>query len=431
MNRFGKQILVAMLIIAGVAAAPGNIPPAAQAQEQSNPSALSFSDLNYNDLITSSVRVWACDDLRPSKGPTDLEAFTSGSCSMMWSGSGTVIDPSGLILTNAHVALDSDQKEPVWLLVMRTDDAKSLPQPAFFARAILYSPAWGASSFGETLLDLAVIAPALNLDGTPIQPGEVTMRPLPMASDGDVGIGDGLRNIGYPGIGGDLITMTEGTVSGFEPDESVAQLGNAGWIKTDATLGGGISGGTSINEDGLFIGVPTEAGQLETRPLCTDEQGNQIECNIGQINHVRPLPSAFEVLTDIGKGDGLPDGVTPVTQAPTSEQPETPTDGVTITGSIVSADTGQPVPGAWFIVIEPGVPVSNYLNGQQDAVYTFATSSADGTFQLKKPIARGEAYGVAIIARGFSNMSEDGRVLAPSDAPAVVSLPPVQMAVQR
>src|SRR4051812_28136030 len=331
MSRCWKSILLAILAVASCASALGAIQPAVHAQEQSDPSALSFSDLNYNDLITSSVRLWACDSLRPSSGPTDLETFSSGDCPMMWSGSGTVINPSGMILTNAHVALDSKQREPVWLLVMRTVDAKSLPQPAFFARAVLYSPAWGARGFDDTLLDLAVIVPTLNLDGTPIQPGEVTMRPLPMADDGAVGIGDGLRNFGYPGIGGDLITMTEGTVSGFEPDESVKELGNAGWIKTDATLGGGISGGTSINEDGLFIGVPTEAGQLETRPLCTDEQGNQIECNIGQINHVRPLPSAFEVLTDIGKGDGLPDGVTPVTQAPTSEQPETPTDGVTIT----------------------------------------------------------------------------------------------------
>jgi hypothetical protein len=225
--------------------------------------------------------------------------------------------------------------------------------------------------------------------------------------------------------------MTEGTVSGFEPDDTVKQLGNAGWIKTDATLGGGISGGTSINEDGMLIGVPTELGQTETRPLCKDEQGNQVECNIGQINHVRPLPSGFEVLTAIGHGDGLPEGIAPVTEAPAPESPAAATDGVTVTGSIVSADTGQPVPGAWFIVIEPGVPVSNYLNGQQDAVYTFATSSADGTFQLKKPIARGEAYGVAVIARGFGNMSEDGRVLAPADAAAVVTLPPVQMALQR
>jgi len=430
MSRCWRSILLAILAIASCASALGAIQPAVRAQEQSDSSTLSFSDLNYNDLITSSVRLWACDSLRPSSGPTDLETFSSGSCPMMWSGSGTVINPSGLILTNAHVALDSEQREPVWLLVMRTVDAKSLPQPAFFARAVLYSPAWGGRSFGETLLDLAVIVPALTLDGTPIQPGEVTMRPLPMAPDGEVGIGDGLRNIGYPGIGGELITITEGAVSGFEPDESVKQLGNAGWIKTDATLGGGISGGTSINEDGMFIGVPTEAGQTETRPLCQDDQGNQIECNIGQINHIRPLPSAYEVLSSVGQGDGLPDGTSPITDDQAPAEPSS-ADAVTVTGSIVSADTGQPVPGAWFIVIEPGVPVNNYLNGQQDAVYTFATSSADGTFQLKKPIARGEAYGVAVIARGFGNMSEDGRVLAPADAPAVVTLPPVQMAVQR
>jgi hypothetical protein len=82
-------------------------------------------------------------------------------------------------------------------------------------------------------------------------------------------------------------------------------------------------------------------------------------------------------------------------------------------------------------VLEPGVPVADYENGQQDAVYTFATSGADGRFQLKKPVVRGEAYSVVVIARGYDNTSEDGRVLAAPDAPAVVTLPPVQMAVQR
>jgi hypothetical protein len=432
MSRYWKPAIVAILALASIAPVLSLTQQHVRAQEQADSSNLSFTDLDYNDLITSTVFLWACETLRPSTGPIDLQTISSTRCPLSWSGSGTVIDPRGIILTNAHVALSEDQSEPVWLLVSRTVDAQSLPQPAYFARAVLYSPAGGQrKSFDDAFLDLAVIVPALTLDGTPIQPGEVAMRPLPMAPDGAVGIGDGLRNIGYPGIGGDLITITEGTVSGFEPDEGVRQLGNAGWIKTDATLGGGISGGTSINEDGLLIGVPTRLGNTETRPACTDDQGNPVQCNIGQINRIRPVPSGYELLTNIGLGEGLPEGLTAATEPTVQDDPVSPSDGVTVTGSIVSADTGQPVPGAWFIVIEPGIPVGNYLNGQQDAVYTFATSSADGTFQLKKPIVRGESYGVAVIARGFSNMSEDGRVLAAADAPAVVTLPPVQMAIQR
>jgi hypothetical protein len=77
------------------------------------------------------------------------------------------------------------------------------------------------------------------------------------------------------------------------------------------------------------------------------------------------------------------------------------------------------------------VPVSDFLGGNQEAVYSFATSSANGQFQLTNPIVRGQGYGVLVIARGFLNMSEDNKVLAAADAPAVVTLPPIQMAVQR
>jgi hypothetical protein len=432
MKRFRGRALVALLVLTVLL--PGLVRDQrwAQAQEQEEPSdTLAFRDLSFDDLITSTVFLVACDNMRPSSGAIDLTTFeaTGRSC---WTGSGTVIDPSGIILTNAHVAInEGTQDDPVWVLVHRTVDARSLPQPAYFARAVLFSPTAESDfprSFDTVFLDLAVIVPALTLDGRPSQPGEITMRPLPMAEEGIVTIGDELRNIGYPGIGGALITITQGTVAGFEPDEHVDQLGNIGWIKTDATIAGGNSGGTTINEDGLLIGVPTELGGREVRS-CEDPQGNMVPCNIGQINHIRPIPEALNLLPDIGLGEGMPEMGAPGTDTPGSGEPAT--DAVTVTGAVVSADTGQPVAGAWFIVLEPGVPVADYENGQQDAVYTFATSGADGRFQLKKPVVRGEAYGVVVIARGYDNTSEDGRVLAAPDAPAVVTLPPVQMAVQR
>jgi S1-C subfamily serine protease len=300
MTRFARAFLIFAVALVTVLPGFGQQQKAALAQDDSA-TAFSFRDLDFNELITSSVFLLACDSLPVTGGTIDLQTFerASGVC---WTGSGTVIDPSGRILTNAHVALDSSQTEPLWVLVHRTVDSRSLPQPAFFARAVLYSPAWGArQSFGQTFLDLAVLEPARTLDGAPIQPGEVTMRPLPMAPDeGTVSIGDELRNIGYPGIGGDLITITEGSVSGFEPDNDVRDLGNAGWIKTDATLGGGISGGTSINEDGMQIGVPTEAGGRDVRTICEDENGNMVPCNIGQLNHIRPVPEGFALLQEVG-----------------------------------------------------------------------------------------------------------------------------------
>jgi hypothetical protein len=433
-SRFWRRALAAFLILILTVHLPGLVPNQRWAHAQ-DPDTLAFRDLSFEELITSTVFLVACDNLRPaSSGAINLTTFeaTGSGC---WSGSGTVIDPSGIILTNAHVAINSEtQEEPVWVLVHRTVDARSLPQPAYFARAVLFSPTSESNfpmSFDTVFLDLAVIVPALTLDGRPIQPGEITMRPLPMAEEGIVTIGDELRNIGYPGIGGALITITQGTVAGFEPDEFVDELGNIGWIKTDATIAGGNSGGTTINEEGLLIGVPTELGGREVRS-CEDPQGNFVPCNVGQINHIRPIPEAFHLLPDIGLGDGMPAMTVPGTSSPGSADPAPAVaDAVTVTGSIVSADTGQPVPGAWYIVLEPGVPVADYEGGRQDAVYTFATSGADGRFQLKKPVVRGQAYGVVVIARGYDNTGEDGRVLAATDAPAVVTLPPVHMAVQR
>jgi hypothetical protein len=322
------------------------------------------------------------------------------------------------------VALDENQEEPLWILVLRTVDDRSRPQEAYFSRAVVFSPAAGPSrQFGQTMtqLDLAVLMPTFTLDGTPIQPGDVSMRPLPMGEAGAVGVGDELRNIGYPGIGGELITITGGSVSGFAADPSAPGLGTAGWIKTDATIAGGNSGGTTINEQGLLIGVPTRFGASEERPL--GEGGIMIP--IGLLNYLRPIPEGFSLLLEEGLGDGLPEDV--AEQDPTA----TSATDVIVTGSIVSADSGDPVAGAWFIVLKPGIPVAEFLGGNQEAVHSFATSGADGGFQLNDAVERGQAYGVVVIARGFVNMSEDNWVIAPEDAPAVVSLPPIQIAVQR
>src|SRR5690606_14129294 len=101
---------------------------------------------------------------------------------------------------------------------------------------------------------------------------------------------------------------------GFEPDPLVPQLGLVGWIKTDATLGGGISGGTTINEYGYLIGVPTQVGETENR----EGFGT-----VGQINHVRPIPEGYNLLLETGTGEGVPPP--PSASGQTPEEPGTDT----------------------------------------------------------------------------------------------------------
>ncbi len=70
-------------------------------------------------------------------------------------------------------------------------------------------------------------------------------------------LGDIVQILGHPTIGGQTITFTEGVVSGFTKERGVD--GRA-YIKTDATIAGGNSGGLGADMTGKLIGVPTQVG---------------------------------------------------------------------------------------------------------------------------------------------------------------------------
>ncbi len=73
-------------------------------------------------------------------------------------------------------------------------------------------------------------------------------------------IGDHLSILGYPAIGGETLTVTEGIISGFEFQ------GETRFIKSSAKLDHGNSGGVAIKDSGCMVGIPTfvQRGQLES-----------------------------------------------------------------------------------------------------------------------------------------------------------------------
>jgi len=64
-------------------------------------------------------------------------------------------------------------------------------------------------------------------------------------------IGDHLSVLGYPSIGGDSLTATDGIISGFEFRNGVR------YIKTSAKIDQGNSGGVAISDTGCVYGIPT------------------------------------------------------------------------------------------------------------------------------------------------------------------------------
>lgn len=163
--------------------------------------------------------------------------------SALCTGSGTLLDAEGTILTNFHVVENSGDCAYSWLGIGVTNAADEPAELTYLADVHAVSPG----------LDLAV----LRISTTPA--GQPYDGRLPFVDFGDsdqVGLGDPIRILGYPGIGGATITFTEGQVSGFIDAPGV--LGRA-WLKTDATIAGGNSGGLAVDADGRIIGVPTLA----------------------------------------------------------------------------------------------------------------------------------------------------------------------------
>ncbi|MEX0681999.1 MAG: serine protease [Dehalococcoidia bacterium] len=218
----------------------------------------------------------------------------------VWWGSGTLISKDGLILTNAHV-VDNRNEEYEQLGIAITDQSDEPPDLQFHGEvlAVDYS------------LDLAVVQITEEIDG-----GNV-LEDFPFVAIGDsdqVDIGDSIRILGYPGIGGETITFTNGVISGFTAERSV---GNRAWIKTDATIAGGNSGGLAINADGEIIGVPTvvgsgageTAGFVDCRVLVDtnndgflDDSDNCVPVG-GFINGVRPVKLAQDLISAAEDGD--------------------------------------------------------------------------------------------------------------------------------
>ena len=188
-------------------------------------------------------------------------------------GSGTILDTNGLILTNAHVAkptapglgvFEADptpavDPEDLVIAVIESEDRPAVPK----YRATVIA--------ADGYLDAAVIKIDRDLNGQSLSAGGLSLPTVPIGDSGALHVGDPLTIVGFPGIGGDTISLSSGRASGFLSDD---RIGERAWIKTDAIVSGGNSGGLAANEAGELIGVPTRApadtgGYSLVRPVAT------------------------------------------------------------------------------------------------------------------------------------------------------------------
>ena len=175
------------------------------------------------------------------------------------SGSGSVLTEEGHILTNFHVVGDPGtgqlyNRRGLIYVAVSPPDLRDPPQVEYVAELMQ----------GDQVMDLALIKITAREDGRDL-PTDLNLTTMPVGDSATVDIGDELSIIGFPDLGGATVTFTKGSVSGFLTDE--------GWIKTDAEVNPGNSGGAAINREGQLVGIPSAAAAETVRLPGQDRPG--------------------------------------------------------------------------------------------------------------------------------------------------------------
>ncbi len=212
-------------------------------------SILADLDIEASNLLTNIPRFPAVSDEVQNVLRSTVEVIGHAG-----KGSGCFVSSKGHIITNWHVIKDftGDVSEDIYIAVNMSNELP--PQELFKARLIDYSVS----------KDLALLQVTSGIYGDPV-PFAYKFPYFTIGSSETLKIGQPISYLGYPGIGGTgsraSISLTRGIVSGFERSN-----GNL-FIKTDAEINSGNSGGAAIDSFYELIGFPTstieeDAGQL-------------------------------------------------------------------------------------------------------------------------------------------------------------------------
>lgn len=276
----------------------GDAEPTAQATVAQIPSGIGNPSVPFEAV----VQIWA------------MYEDESGELQIGWTGSGTIISPDGLILTNAHVVLP-DRYFPVDALVVAMTELQDVePDPVFYAEVLQ----------ADANLDIAVIQVTQDMDNNSVS--GLNLPFVPLGNSDTLNLGDNITILGYPGIGGDTVTLTRGEVSGFT---SQPEYGQRAFIKTSATIAGGNSGGLALDNAGNLVGVPTQLGYggddqfVDCRVLAdTNRDGfvDDLDSCVptgGFINALRPVKLALPFIEAAQRGEvAIVGGEEPAAQQP-------------------------------------------------------------------------------------------------------------------
>lgn len=303
-------------------------------------------------------------------------------------GSGVVVDADGSIVTNFHVVHDKNGRMHDLFVIGRYSEPDRAPQ--------LWCAGAPSRSKLQPELDLALIKCDLDLDGRTWNPSWsgrwMTLANAPLA---ELEQGQRLWVLGYPDVGGGGLTASFGIVEGWTGEERGV---GRDFIKTDASITHGNSGGPVVNDQGELVGI---ASAFRTKVKI---DGGVIETS--KIGLVRPRDAANDLAAIAAAGWTPREGRTKVEFEP--DAIEAPAEGIRLETRILDAANDKPIADAMLMVLRPGVRTDAIdMNRLDDQVLAWGRSNSQGEVRLKQPVPVPGSYSVLVFAKGFTPLIGD------------------------
>jgi S1-C subfamily serine protease len=197
--------------------------------------------------------------------------------------------------------------------------------------------------------------------------------------------------IGFPEKGGATVTINTGIVEGKD------NLNN--WIKTDARLIHGNSGGAAVNAKGQLIGIPTKVVYDKRR---IDKDGDGIpdeEQPIGAVGFLRPAHLLAEMIRQVSVKP--PIGKLPPQRSlqGNNDMPDKPQ--IIVRGFVKTAPGSKAVAGARI-----GLVLLGSTKVTEENLLAWGGTNAEGRFELNNPVPAGR-YTLKVKAVGYEDYSLD------------------------
>ncbi len=284
-------------------------------------------------------------------------------------GSGVIVHKDGLVITNFHVvARDRSTKlyDEIYLSLPPNASADASASPRLLKLvSVLTNPD----------RDLALLKIAPDANAKPDAPPPA-FNFVELGESNKLELLDDLFIIGFPEKGGTTVTVNYGVVEGKDSLDD--------WIKTDARIIHGNSGGAAVNLAGKLIGIPTR--------VVNDSDGAK---TYGSVGYLRPahLVAAMIARYREMEAKAAADKENEKKNPPvaTNPNPVNPQNSnvatkvsnlVTIRGSVKSKD-GKPLAGVRVGLLHVGQEVA------PSSLITWGGTNAEGQFVLEKPVQPG------------------------------------------